>query len=150
MFRYSYESYIDETNPLQLKNGPYKEASVAKPFKSVLVHDNDVVAPLNVWIYPVINDGEYIGFINCDVRYLKNNVPAYFGGESFAPVLNNALKKGNIALFSTVEGMYGIYDDNTILTLASNIEYTGTITFDKINQGYNLVTSESAGEIIYK
>lgn len=150
MFKYSYESYIDENNPLQLKEGPYPNAAVAKPFKSVLVDDNDVAAPLNVWMYPVVNEGNYIGFINCDVRYLKKDEPTFYGGEGFAPILNDALKKGNIALFNTANGTYGIYDDNTIITLESDQEYTGTITFDKVNQGYNLITTESANEIIYK
>lgn len=150
MFEMSYESYIDENNPLQLKEGPYPNAAVAKPFKSVLVDGNDVAAPLNVWMYPVVNEGQYIGFINCDVRYLNKDEPTFYGGEGFAPILNDALKKGNIALFNTADGTYGIYDDNTIITLESDKEYTGTITFDIVNQGYNLITTESANEIIYK
>ncbi|WP_295068196.1 hypothetical protein [Ruminococcus sp.] len=149
MFKECYESYLDDNNPLQLKDGPFTEAVVAKPFKSVIVDDNDVLAPLNIWMYPVINNGIYIGFINCDIRYLNhNNTPSFFGGEMFAPKINEALKKGKIALFTTINGTYGMFDDNTTIMLDTNVEYTGKITFDKINQAYNLITSESVNEII--
>ena len=150
-FKASYESYIDDNNPLQLKNGPYKEAAVAKPFKLALVDDNEIIAPLNIWMYPVINEGKYIGFINCDLRYLiKKDAPSFFGGEMFAPKINEALENGNIALFATIKGTYGMFEDNSIIMLDATEEYTGSLAFDEINQGYNLITPESANAIIYK
>lgn len=149
MFKLSYESYIDTSNPLQLKEGSYEDAAVAKPFKSVLVDGEDVAAPLNIWMYPVVSENEYIGFINCDMRYSENSEPVFFGGESFAPVLNDALKKGSIALFNTVDGTYGIYDDNMVITLEADKSYNGTITFEQVNQEYNLITANSSNNIIY-
>lgn len=150
MFLLSYESYTDEANPLQLKGGPYKDAAVAKPFKSVLVDEGDIAAPLNIWLYPVVSGDKYIGFINCDMRKLNKDEPVFFGGESFAPMLNEALEKGDIALFNTVDGTYGIYEDNTVITLEADKSYTGTLTFEQAAQSYNLITQSSSKDIIYK
>ena len=61
---------------------------------------------------------------------IENSVPTFFGGEMIAPQLNEALKKGDIAYFATVDGEYGIYEDNTVVALAPNTpEYSGSITF---------------------
>ncbi len=149
MFKASYESYTDASNPLQLKDGACEDAEVAEPLKSVLVDGENVIAPLNIWIFPVIHENKYIGLINCDMRYLKSNEPAFFGGESFAPKLNDALQKGSIALFNTVDGTYGIYEDNSVITLEADKSYNGTITFNQVNQEYNLLTSDSSNNIIY-
>lgn len=149
LFVSSYESYTDTMNPLQLKGGPYEDAVVVKPFKSVLVDEDKVVEQLNIWMYPVVHDNKYIGFINCDMRNLKTNNPVFFGGESFAPTLNDALEKGDIALFNTIDGTYGIYEDNTIITLESDKEYNGSITYEQVNQTYNLITSSSSNNTIY-
>lgn len=153
MFQFSYENYTDTENPLQLEGGTYEDAVVVKPFKSVLVNETGVVAPLNVWQFPVVHDDEYIGFINCDMRYPDMGEPNFFGGESIAPALNDALKKGSVAVFDTSNGTYGMYEDNTVVNLSENIlekiPYDGTLTFDQINQEYNLITSDSVNDIIY-
>ena len=149
MFQFSFENYTDSENPLQLEGGTYEDAVVVKPFKSVLVNDTEVVAPLNVWQFPVVHDDEYIGFINYDMRYPEYGNSNFYGGESIAPVLNEALENGNIAVFDTSNGTYGIYEDNTVINLTDGIAYDGTLTFEQINQGYNLITSDSVKDIIY-
>ena len=152
MFQFSFENYTDSENPLMLESGTYEDAVVVKPFKSVLVNDTEVVAPLNVWQFPVVHEDEYIGFINCDLR---QGSPQFFGGKGIANNLNDALKKGSIAVFDTSNGTYGIYEDNTTVNITDGIlivertPYDGTLTFDDINQGYNLITSNSVKDIIY-
>ncbi|SHM60596.1 hypothetical protein [Ruminococcus flavefaciens] len=150
MFKMSYENYTSPENPLQLSGGPYENAAVAKPFKSVLVDNDSVIADMNLWIFPVVNENSYIGFINCDMRFPLNGEPSFYGSEGYAPKLNEALQKGSIALFGTVDGTYGIYEDNTVIELDAGIPpYSGNITFEQVNKGYNLVTVDSAADIIY-
>lgn len=146
MFRFSFENYTDSENHLQLESGTFEDAGVVKPFKSALVNDTEVVAPLNVWQFPVAHDDEYIGFINCDLRQGTNQ---FFGSAGIAPVLNDALEKGSIAVFDTGSGTYGIYEDNTVVTLQADVSYDGNLTFEQINQQYNLITSDSVNDIIY-
>jgi len=150
MFGMSYESYTSPENPLQLSGGPYENAVVARPYKTVLVDGSTVMAPLNVWHFPVVNENSYIGFINCDMRFSPNGEPSFFGSEGYAPKLNEALQKGSIALFGTVNGTYGIYEDNTVIELDVGIpSYSGNITFEQVNKGCNLITADSADDIIY-
>ncbi len=152
MFKFSFENYTDSENPLQLEGGTFEDAVVVKPFKSVLVNDTEVVAPLNVWQFPVAHDGEYIGFINCDLR---QGSPQFFGSEGIASNLNEALKKGSIAVFDTGDGTYGMYEDNTTVNITDGVSitertsYDGNLTFEQINQGYNLITSDSVKDVIY-
>ena len=134
---------------MQISGAPYRDAVVAKPFKSVLVGDDKVVAPLNEWIFPVVSDKQYVGFVNCDMRLLGNNELSFWGGQMYSPKLNEALEKGSIALFTTIDGTYGIYEDNTVAGLDTDIAYSGSITFEQVNQGYNLVTADSSSDIVY-
>lgn len=152
MFQFSFENYTDSENPLQLEGGTFEDAVVVKPFKSVLVDETGIVAPLNVWQFPVVHDDEYIGFINCDLRF---GSPQFYGSAGIADNLNDALKKGSIAVFDTNKGTYGMYEDNTTVNITDGIlitertPYDGTLTFEDINQGYNLITSDSVKDIIY-
>lgn len=152
MFQFSFENYTDSENPLQLEGGTFEDAVVVKPFKSVLVDETGIVAPLNVWQFPVVHDDEYIGFINCDLR---QGSPQFFGSAGIADNINDALKKGSIAVFDTSNGTYGMYEDNTTVNITDGVvimertPYDGTLTFEQINQGYNLITSDSVKDVIY-
>ncbi len=84
------------------------------------------------------------------MRFSDNLESAIYGGEQYADTLNDALKKGNIAVFNTTKGTYGMFNDNSTIMLEANEEYTGELKFDDINQGYNLITPESLNAIIYK
>ena len=148
-FTMSYDNYTSDLNPLQISGAPYRDAVVAKPFKSVLVGKDSVVAPLNAWLFPVVSGKQYVGFVNCDMRRLSGNDISFWGGQMYAPKLNEALEKGSIALFDTVDGTYGIYEDNTVIELQTLVPYSGNITFEQVNQGYNLVTAASASDIVY-
>lgn len=148
-FKLAFETYTDPQNPLQLKGGTHKDSVVLAPFKSVIVNDNKVVAPLNIWSFPVVHNDTYIGMINCDMRYSDNIEASIFGGECYANNLNTALQKGNIAIFTTTIGTYGIYEDNTIVTLEATDDYKGTLSFEEINNEYNLITQNSFNNIVY-
>ena len=148
-FAMSYDNFTCDSNPLQISGAPYRDAVVAKPFKSVLVGDDKVVAPLNEWEFPVVSGGEYVGFVNCDMRFLMNQELGFWGGQMYAPKLNEALEKGSIAIFTTVDGTYGIYEDNTVVALAADVAYIGSITFEQVDQGYNLLTADSSSDIVY-
>lgn len=147
-FKASYESFTYESNPLQISGAPYPDAAVAKPFKSVLVDKDSVVAPVNVWHFPVVCEGQYVGFVNCDMRCLFGHDISFWGGQLYAPKLNKALEKGSIAIFDTLDGTYGIYEDNTVIELQTFVPYSGNITFEQVNQGNNLVTADSASDMI--
>lgn len=153
MFLSSFEDYTSSENLLQLEGGTSEDAVVVKPFKYALANDTEVVAPFNIWQFPVVHDDEYIGFIYCDLR---SGTPRFFTYEidgykdNIAPALNDALKYGSIAVFETGNGVYGIYEDNTVISLKEYCkQYDGNLTFKQINQGYNLITSEKVNDVIY-
>jgi len=148
-FKLAFDNYIDHENPLQLKNGTYQDAAVVKPYKSVIVDNGKVIAPLNIWHFPVVHENSCIGFINCDMRFSDNLEAEIYGGEQYADTLNSALKKGNIAIFNTSLGTYGIYEDNTIITLESTEDYKGSLSYNDVNKEYNLITTNYSNDVIY-
>ena len=148
-FKLAFDNYTDPENPLQLTNGTYQDAVVAKPYKSVIVDNNKVIAPHNIWHFPVVHENSCIGFINCDMRFSDNLEAAIYGGEQYADTLNDALKKGNIAVFNTTKGTYGIYEDDSVITIESTEDYKGTITFNDVNKGYNLISVNYSENVVY-
>ena len=148
-FKLAFDNYTDPENPLQLKNGTHLDAAVVKPYKSVIVDNNKVIAPHNIWHFPVVHENSCIGLINCDMRFSDNLEAAIYGGEQYADTLNDALKNGNIAIFNTTKGTYGIYEDNTVITIESSEDYKGTITFNDVNKEYNLITTNYSNNTIY-
>ncbi len=148
MFEVCFGIFTDEENTLQLKEGTFEDAAVAKPFKSVLIKDNEVVGQTNVWRFPIVHDGKILGFVNCDMRSHDADNLNYFGGEDGAPALNEALEKGSVAVFDTLNGDYVICEDNTIIMLEGTEPYDGELTFEQVNKGYNLVTAESVRDIV--
>ena len=151
-FLMTIDNFTSEGNPLQLSGGPYPDAAVAKPFRSLLVDGDSVVATLQNWMFPVVYDGKYLGFANCGMSRAGSDSPepSYWGGQMFAPQLNEAVQKGSLALFTTVDGTYGIYEDNTVVTLLAGAPYSGNITFEQVDQEYNLVTADSVNNIVYQ
>ncbi len=148
IFKASFESYTDKDNVLQLKSGTFEDAAVAKPFKSALVKDNEVISEVNDWRFPIVHDGTIMGIINYDMRSPEMRENGFFGGEEYAPVLNEALKKGSVAVFNTIDATYGICEDNTIVILEGTEPYDGELTFEQVNKGYNLVTAESVRDSV--
>ena len=149
-FTMCFEDYIDEKNPLQLDK-IYDDAYVTVPVKSVFVNDEGFVAPMNVWLFPVIHDKEYIGIISFDCREPEMIGKLFSSSRSIAPGLNEALKKGNIALFNVGDGrsIYGIYEDNTVICLNGTGEYNGNVTFEEVDHEYNLIKKETEMEEIF-
>ena len=145
-----YDNFSCDSNPLQISGGPYPDAVVVKSLTSVLVEKDSVVRAITECrMFPVVSGGRYIGFVNCNIPSLPHQDTSFWGGQMFAPKLNESLEKGSIALFNTVDGTYGIYEDNTIVGLDTDVTYSGSITFEQVNQGYNLMTADSASNIVY-
>lgn len=149
VFKLAFDSFTSPQNPLQLKNGTYEDAVVVKPFKSVVVDDDKVAGTLAVWHFPVVHEDTCLGFINYDTRFSDNLASSIYGGQQYADTLNDAIKKGDIAVFVTVKGTYGIYEDNTVVTLEASEDYNGTITFSDVNKEYNLITADYTENVIY-
>ena len=149
VFKLAFDSFTSPQNPLQLKNGTYEDAVVVKPFKSVVVDDDKVAGTLAVWHFPVVHEDTCLGFINYDTRFSDNLASSIYGGQQYADTLNDAIKKGDIAVFVTVKGTYGIYEDNTVVTLEASEDYKGTITFSDVNKDYNLITADYTENVIY-
>ena len=148
-FKLAFDSFTSPQNPLQLKNGTYEDAVAVKPYMSVVVDDDKVAGTHTVWHFPVVHEDTCLGFINYDTRYPDNLASAVYGGQQYADILNDAIRKGDIAVFVTTKGTYGIYEDNTVIKLEATEDYKGTITFDEVNKKYNLITQYYSDNIIY-
>lgn len=150
-FEMFFEDYCDPENPLQLEVLATENPAAAKPYKLAIVSAEGVAAPQNKWVIPVVDNGVYIGIIFIECREGEPNITNYSGGLSIAPALNESIEKGSFALFRTGKetGMFAMFEDNTCVNLSGGPEYTGTLTFEDINQGYNLVTSDSPHDIVW-
>lgn len=150
-FEMFFEDYCDPENPLQLETLATENPAAAKPYKLAIVSAEGVAAPQNKWIIPVVDNGVYIGIIFIECRDGAPDITDYSGGLSIAPALNESIEKGSFALFRTGKetGMFAMFEDNTCVNLSGGPEYTGTLTFEDINQGYNLVTSDSPSDIVW-
>ena len=148
-----FEDYCDPENPLQLEVSATDNPAAARPYKMAIVSAEGVAAPLNKWIIPVVDNGVYIGIIFIDCREGEPNITNYSGGLSIAPALNESIEKGSFALFRTGKetGIFAMFEDNSCVNLSypDGPEYTGSLTFDDINQGYNLVTADSPYDIVW-
>lgn len=146
-----FEDYCDPENPLQLEILATENPAAARPYKLAIVSAEGVAAPQNQWIIPVVDNGVYIGIIFIDCRDGEPDITDYSGGLSIAPQLNESLEKGSFALFRTgrESGIFAMFEDNSSVNLSGGPEYTGSLTFNVINQGYNLVTSDSPNDIVW-
>lgn len=146
-----FEDYCDPENPLQLEVLATETPAAARPYKLAIVSAEGVAAPQNQWIIPVVDNGVYIGIIFIDCRDGEPDITDYSGGLSIAPQLNESLEKGSFALFRTgrESGIFAMFEDNSSVNLSGGPEYTGSLTFNVINQGYNLVTSDSPNDIVW-
>lgn len=146
-----FEDYCDPENPLQLEVLATENPAAARPYKLAIVSAEGVAAPQNQWIIPVVDNGVYIGIIFIDCRDGEPDITDYSGGLSIAPQLNESLEKGSFALFRTgrESGIFAMFEDNSSVNLSGGPEYTGSLTFNVINQGYNLVTSDSPNDIVW-
>lgn len=148
-FKLAFDSFTSPQNPLQLKNGTYEDAVAVKPYNSVVVDDDRVAGTNTVWHFPVVHEDTCLGFINYDTRESDNLAASIYGGQQYADTLNDAIKKGDIAVFITTKGTYGIYEDNTVIKLEAAEDYQGTITFNEVNKDYNLITADYFKNVVY-
>ena len=146
-----FASFLSPQNPLQLEEGTDENAYIVKPFKYAVVDETSYLTIRNAWYFPVASEnGRYIGMMIADCSIENPDDIRCGGSQEFAPELNEALEKGSVALFSDggINSMYGIYEDNTIITLSGDEDYTGNLTFDEVNQEVNLITQERINEKI--
>lgn len=148
-FKLAFDSFTSPQNQLQLKNGTYEDAVAVKPYNSVVVDDDKVAGTNTVWHFPVVHEDTCLGFINYDTRESDNLAASIYGGQQYADILNDAIKKGDIAVFITTKGTYGIYEDNTVIKLEAAEDYQGTITFNEVNKDYNLITADYFKNVVY-
>ncbi len=149
IFRSFLSDFTDPVNPLNIKGGPYEELFAARPFKfaDISLEGKEIIAR-NVWYVPIVNDGQYVGFISINCRYGEPDLSSYTGSRFIAEKLNTVFEKGDMVMFSTGTNCYGMYEDNTVITFYGD-EYSGNMTFDELNQGYNLITPDTVNDIIY-
>ena len=148
-FMECYKQFTSSDNLLDLSGGPYVDAVVAKPFKSVFVKEDKVVAPINIWMFPVVSGNKFIGFIKCDMRCIDSSEPVFSCEEGFAPKVTESVQHGDIIIFTTNQGTYSINEDTTYCTLDADDYYRGNINAEQANQGCNRVTKDSLSDIIY-
>lgn len=134
------EDFKDPENPLGIKNGSGENARAEKPFMpAVISMEGKEIVPLNVWYFPVTDGEKYIGLITADCRH---DNAGYSASAGFADILSEELSKGDMVIFATGAGIYGMHEDNSVIRfIPSSTKYTGGMTFEKLNMGYNLVKS---------
>lgn len=146
-----FSSFLSPQNPLGLREGTDERAYIVKPFKYAVVDETSFLTIRNAWYFPIASEnGRYIGMMFADCTMPELDDIMCGGSEEFAPELNEALEKGSIAIFNDggLNSMYGIYEDNTIITLSGDEDYKGSLTFDEVNQEVNLITPERINEKI--
>lgn len=151
MFVMFFEDYCDPDNPLQLDEIMTNKPGAARPHKIALISAEGVAAAQNCWLVPIVDSGKYYGFtwIDCCDGHPEWS---YSGGQGFAPKFNEFISEGkSFALFRTGSetGIFAMFEDDTCVSLSGRYKYTGSLTFDDINQGYNLVTPDSANDVVW-
>ena len=148
-FMECYKQFTSSENPLALSGGPYMDAVVAKPFKSVFVKGDNVVAPINIWMFPVVSGNKFIGFIKCDMRCIDSSEPVFSCEEGFASKVTESVQHGDILIFTTNQGTYSINEDTTYCILDADDYYMGNVKAEQADQGYNMITKDSLSDIVY-
>ena len=66
--------------------------------------------------------------------------------------MNTITETGSVVIFTLGGAFYGMYSDNTVVTLSDPTEsvYDGSFTFDELDQGYNFVPQNWAETVAYK
>ena len=140
-----FDSFLEDfripENPLGIQSGSRENAQAEKPFMpAVISMEEKEIVPLNVWHFPVTDGEKYIGEVNADLR---NDTVSYSASGGFAEILNKELPKGDMVIFATGAGIYGMHEDNSVVRfIPSSPEYECGLTFEELNKGYNLVTNE--------
>lgn len=151
MFVMFFEDYCDPDNPLQLDEIMTNKPGAARPLKVALTSAEGVAAAQNCWLVPIVDSGKYYGFTWIDCRD-GHPERSYSGGKVFASEFNKYTGEGkSFALFATGwdTGVFAIFEDDTCVNLSGGPIYTGSLTFDDINQGYNLVTPDSPNDVVW-
>lgn len=129
----------------------YPGAYAAKPFKTAAFSkEQKNVYQINLWYVPIMAEGRCVGIIGIDCRDGKPTADSYRSSNFLD--LGKIMDKGECALFTRGSSFYGIFRDNTVEKLydaPSNDEYSGDLTFDDLNKGYNLISPESLAEVVF-
>lgn len=150
-FKYELSSFQNDDNALQLTNGTSESVAAAKPFKSVYVYEDLEMAQFNMWFFPLINNGVITGFMNFDCRDGlpgPGNYGSSGSSEFIAVELNEALESGRLAVFHSGGNVYGIYENNEIVTLMGSEPFEGNLLFEEVSQFDNIVETDIAENIV--
>ena len=145
IFKSHVASYTEE-NP---------DAYAAIPVRpAVLSHEESLILPMNYFYLLIIDDGNVIGIENINLmegRITPNTYQKRSGRISGGGVFNTVHEKGDMVLFTLGSAIYVMWEDNSVkaISFPEESEYTGSLTFDDLNQGYNLVSAEKLGEVFY-
>lgn len=150
-FKYELSSFQNDDNALQFTNGTSESVAAAKPFKSVYVYEDMEMAQFNMWFFPLINNGVITGFMNFDCRDGlpgPGNYGSSGSSEFIAAELNEALRSGRIAVFHSGGNVYGIYENNEIVTLMGSEPFEGDLLFEEVSRFDNIVETDIAENIV--
>lgn len=151
-FNYMLMNYTDPNNGLDLKNGVPENPVVVKPFKSILVDERIEPTPINIWTFPIVDNGSFIAFMCLDCRdeSVENN---YYGGAMYADELNTVVEQGKFVIFQPVadDGIYAIYENDEIVPLYDSKPYDGlAVTFEELSSFGYVIDENSVNDIIYE
>lgn len=150
-FRIELSGFQNDDNTLQFTNGTSESVAAAKPFKSAYVYEDLEMAQLNMWFFPLINNGVITGFMNFDCRDGlpgPGNYGSSGSSEFIAVELNEALKSGRLAVFHSGGNVYGIYENDEIVTLMGSEPFEGSLRFEEVSQFDNVVEPDIAENIV--
>ena len=128
----------------------YPDAYAAKPFKTAVVsYEGKEVYELNMWRVPVMDGDNCVGIITIDCRDGQPTADSYFASSYLTGV--QAAMEGKMVLFTCGCTTYGMYEDGSIVITGQDrdTEYKGTLSFEQLNMGYNVVSPETLKEVVY-
>ena len=140
----SYFSDYYERYPDAYAAAPINVAAISKEGKGIY--------RVNLWYVPVVSDGKCRGIIGIDCRKGEPTMESYASTGFLCSGINTITETGSVVIFTLGGAFYGMYSDNTVVTLSDPTDsvYDGSFTFDEMDQGYNFVPQNWAETVAYK
>ncbi len=151
-FKSAFSNFTNQDNPLQLKTGTSDNAYAVEPYCMAYINSSGDVRRINIWCFPVVADGQYIGVVGGDCRGFNGDRFLFDASASISEKLNTVLEKGNVAIFNIADNgsnVYGITEDDVIVNLMGNTPCTLSPTYEEIAQDYNVITPDRINERVY-
>ena len=131
----------------------YPDAYAATPINvAAISKEENGIYRINLWYVPVVADGKCVGIIGVDCRDGEPTPESYASTGFLCNGMNLITETGDVVIFTLGEAFYGMYRDNTVVTLSDPTDsvYDGNFAFDELNQGYNFVPQNWAETVTYK